>query len=95
MNDELSPAVRRCTGQVRSLCYLLDESTTTLTIQAGGQTITARASGQIAQDLRALPRGAVICATLQDTSPDCPQIIAFSVVADDGMLDSNARREDG
>jgi len=80
---------------VRSVFYVLDEPTTTLTIQARGHTITAHAAGQIAQDLRALPRGAVICATLQDTSPDCLEIIAFSVVADDDMHDPNARHGDG
>ena len=70
MNDELFAPVQRCTGQVRSLCYLLDEPATTLTIQAGAQTITARASGQIALDLRVLPRDATICVTLHDVSPD-------------------------
>ena len=79
MKHELSAPVQRCIGQVRSLCYLLDEPTTTLTIQAGAQTITARASGQIALDLRALPRGATICATLHDAPPHDPQIIAFTI----------------
>lgn len=95
MNEETSAPVQHCIGQVRSLCYLLDESTTTLTIQAGGQMITAYASGQIAQDLRALPRGATICVTLHDAPPDCPQVITFSVVSDDDMNDPNARRGDG
>ena len=80
MNDERSAPMQCCIGQVRLLCYLLDESTTTLTIQAGGQTITAHASGQIAQDLRALPRGAAICVMLHDVSPDCPHIIAFAII---------------
>jgi len=44
-----------------------------------GQTITARASGQVALDLRALPRGATICATLYD-APDDLQIISFLVI---------------
>ena len=80
MNDERSASMQHCIGQVRSLCYLLDEPTTTLTIQAGAQTITAHASGQVAQDLRALPRGATICVTLHDTSPTCPKIIAFAII---------------
>jgi hypothetical protein len=95
MKHERSASVQRCIGQVRSLCYLLDESTTTLTIQAGGQTITAYASGQVALDLRALPRGTTICVTLHDTSPTCPKIIAFSVIADDEKQNPNTRREDG
>ena len=80
MKHELSAPVQRCIGQVRSLCYLLDESTTTLTMQAGGQTITAYASGQVALDLRALPRGTTICVLLHDVSPDCPHIIAFAIL---------------
>jgi hypothetical protein len=90
VKDELSAPVQHCTGQVRSLCYLLDEPTTVLTIQSDGETITAHAAGQIAQDLRALPRGAMICATLHHAPPDCPQVIAFSIVADDRMNDPNA-----
>jgi len=84
-----------CIGQVRSLCYLLDEPATTLTIQAGAQTITARASGQVALDLRALPRDATICVTLHDGQSDSLEIIAFSVVSEDGMNDPNARGGDG
>ena len=80
MKDELSPPVQRCTGQVRSLCFLLDEATTTLTIQAGAQTIIVYASGQVALDLRALPRGTTICVTLHDVSPDEVEIIAFSII---------------
>jgi uncharacterized lipoprotein YbaY len=80
MKHELSAPVQRCIGQVRSLCYLLDEPTTTLTIQAGAQTITVYASGQVALDLRALPRGATICVMLHDVSPDCPQVIAFAII---------------
>ena len=33
MNDELSDPMQQLTGQVRSMFYLLDEPTTTLTIQ--------------------------------------------------------------
>ena len=69
-----------CTGRVRSLFYLLDESTTTLTIQNDGQSITARAYGEVALDLRTLPRGATICVTLHDGQPDSLEIIAFIVI---------------
>jgi hypothetical protein len=79
VNDELS-TVQHCIGHVRSLFYLLDEPITMLTIQAGGQTITAYASGQIAQDLRALPRSTTICVMLHDVSSDCPHIIAFAIL---------------
>ena len=95
MKDERSAPVQRCTGQVRSLCYLLDEPTTTITIQAGGQTITAYASGQVALELRALPRGTTIRVTLHDTSPTCPKIIAFSVIADDDRQNPNTHGGDG
>ena len=44
-----------------------------------GQAIAARASGQVALDLRALRRGATICATLHN-APDDLQIIAFTVI---------------
>jgi hypothetical protein len=81
MNDEHPNPMQQITGQVRSMFYLVDEPTTMLTIQADGQTIAARASGQIALDLRALPRGATICATLQDASPHDPQIIAFTIIS--------------
>ena len=80
MNDELSHTEQQLIGQVRSMFYLVDEPTTMLTIQADGQTIAARASGQLALDLRALPRGAMICATLNSAPPHDPQIIAFSVI---------------
>jgi hypothetical protein len=80
MKHERSASVQRCIGQVRSLCYLLDEPTTILTIQSDEQTITVYASGQVAQDLRALPRGATICVMLHDVSPDCPHIIALAVI---------------
>ena len=80
MKHERSASVQRCIGQVRSLCYLLDEPTTILTIQSDEQTITVYACGQLALDLRALPRGATICVMLHDVSPDCPHIIAFAVI---------------
>jgi hypothetical protein len=80
VNDKLPDSGQRFTGQVRALFYLLDEPATTLTIQTDGQTITARAFGQVALDLRALPRGATICVTLRDAPPDRPQIIAFAVI---------------
>jgi hypothetical protein len=95
VNDERSAPLQHCIGQVRSLCYLLDEPTTILTIQSDGQMITVHASGQVAQDLRALPRGATICVTLHDAPLDCPQVIAFSVVSNDDKHDPNARRGDG
>ena len=80
MKDELCASVQHCTGQVRAMFYLLDEPTTTLTIQLGGRTITVRVYGQVAQDLRALPRRADRRATLHDAPPDCPQLIAFTVI---------------
>ena len=49
-------------------------------MEADGQTIAARAYGHVALDLRALPRGATICATLYDAPPDCLELIAFSVI---------------
>ena len=64
--DQHPDTIEQITGQVRSMFYLVDEATTILTIQLDGQTITARASGQLALDLRALPRGATICATLHN-----------------------------
>jgi hypothetical protein len=80
VNDKLPDSGQRFTGQVRTLFYLLDEPVTTLTMQIDGQTITTRAFGQVALDLRALPRGATICATLHLAQPDCPQIIAFTII---------------
>ena len=79
MNDELSDTEQQLIGQVRSMFYLMDEPATMLTIQSDGQTITACASGQLALDLRALPRGATICATLHATPSHDPQIIAFTI----------------
>jgi hypothetical protein len=72
--------VQQLIGQVRSMFYLVDEPATMLTIQSDGQTITARASGQVALDLRALPRGATICATLSDVPPYGLQILAFAIL---------------
>jgi len=77
MNEQFPDPMQQITGQVRSLFYLVDEPATTLTIQIDGQTITARAAGQVALDLRALPRGATICATLHAAPPHDPQIVAF------------------
>ena len=77
MNDQHPDPMQQITGQVRSLFYLVDAPTTILTIQLDGQLITVRAAGQIALDLRALRRGATICATLCDV-PDGLQIIAFT-----------------
>jgi len=80
MNDEPSHIEQPLIGQVRSMFYLVDELATTLTIQLDGQTITVRAAGQVALELRALPRGATICATLHDTQLECVQIVAFVVM---------------
>lgn len=80
MPDQHHPAtVQQITGQVRSMCYLVDEPTTTLTIHTDGQTIAARAPGQIAMDLRALPRGA----TIQDAQRDGAPIVDFHTRACD------------
>jgi hypothetical protein len=80
MNNQHLSTVQQITGQVRSMFYLVDEPTTMLTIQLDGQTIAARASGQVALDLRALSRGATICATLLDTPSDGLQIITFTAI---------------
>jgi hypothetical protein len=80
MNDERSHTEQQLIGQVRSMCYLVDEPTTILTIQRDVQLITARASGQVALDLRALPRGATICATLHAAPLESAQIIAFILI---------------
>ena len=80
MNEQLPDPMQQITGQVRSLFYLIDEPATTLTIQLDRQLITARASGQIALDLRALPRGATICATLRDAQLEGAQIVAFTII---------------
>jgi hypothetical protein len=80
LNDELSTSAQRRTGQVRSMFYFVDDLVATLTIHLDGQTITVRATGQVALDLRALPRGATICATLNDKQLDCPQLLGFTVI---------------
>ena len=80
MNDELSTTAQQLTGQVRSLFYLLDEPIATLTLQISEQTVTVRATGQVALGLRALPRGATICATLHAAPPHDPQIVAFAII---------------
>ena len=80
MNEQLPDPIQQITGQVRSLFYLVDEPATTLTIQLDEQTITVRAAGQVALELRALPRGATICATLHAAPPHDPQIIAFAII---------------
>jgi hypothetical protein len=81
MNDQHPDSMQQIIGQVRSLCYLLDEPTTLVTIQADGQIITVRAFGQLALDLRALPRGATICATLRDASTDDLEIITLILIS--------------
>jgi hypothetical protein len=80
VSDDLANTGQSFTGQVRELFYLLDEPAATFTIQIDRQAITARAYGQIALDLRALPRGAMIRATLCYEQPDSPQLIAFTVI---------------
>ncbi|HEX5690430.1 MAG TPA: hypothetical protein VFX76_10535 [Roseiflexaceae bacterium] len=80
MNEQHADTTQQIIGQVRSMFYFLDEPTTMLTIQSGGQTITARATGQIALDLRALPRGATICATLRTEQLEGAHIVTFTVI---------------
>ena len=80
MNKQHTDTIQQITGHVRSMFYLVDEPATALTMEADGQTIAARAYGQLALDLRALPRGATICATLND-APDDLQIIGFFLIA--------------
>ena len=79
MNEQYSDTIQQITGQVRSMFYLVDEPNTILSIQLDGQLITARAFGQLALDLRTLPRGATICATLHTTPSHDPQIVAFTI----------------
>jgi hypothetical protein len=81
VNDKLPDSGRSFTGQVRALFYLLDEPAATLTIQVEGRTITARAYGAVALDLRALPRGATICATLNDKQLDASTDSTVSALA--------------
>jgi hypothetical protein len=80
MNDEHPDPMQQITGQVRSLFYLMDEPTTILTIQLDGQLLTARASGQVALELRALRRGATICASLHNAPPGDLEIVAFTII---------------
>jgi hypothetical protein len=81
VNDELPNTQQSLIGQVRSMVYLVDEPATTLTIQVDGQTITARAYGAVALDLRALPRGATISVELiAQAEQDYPQITTFTVI---------------
>lgn len=80
MNNQHPDPIQQLIGQVRSMFYLVDEPTTTLTIQTDGHTVTARASGQVALDLRALPRGATICATLHDAPLESAEIITFILI---------------
>jgi hypothetical protein len=79
MNDQHPDRMQQMSGQVRSMVYLVDEPTTILTIQADGHIITARTSGQLALDLRALPRGERICLTLRDAADDL-QIVTFTII---------------
>jgi hypothetical protein len=81
MHDEHSHAAQQLIGQVRSMVYLVDEPIMILTIQLDRQLITARASGQVALDLRALRRGATIYATLHNVPPGDLEIIAFTIIA--------------
>jgi hypothetical protein len=81
VNDNLPDIGQSLIGQVRAMFYLVDEPATTLTIQADGQTITARAYGPVALDLRALPRGATISVELiAQAELDYPQITTFTVI---------------
>jgi hypothetical protein len=48
MNEQHPSTIQQITGQVQSMFYLVDEPTTTLTIQLDGELLTARASVQIA-----------------------------------------------
>jgi len=80
MNEQHADTMQQITGQVRTLFYFVDEPITTLTIQSDGQTITVRATGQVALDLRVLPRGATICATLRTEQLEGAHIVAFTVI---------------
>ena len=80
MHDQHPDMVQPLIGQVRSIFYLVDEPTTILTIQVDGQLITARASGQVALDFRALPRGATLCASLHNALPSDLEIVAFTIL---------------
>ncbi len=91
MNDQQHSDMVQLICQVRSMFYLVDEPTTLLTIQSDGQLFTIRASGQLALDLRALPRGTMICATLHDAPPSDLEIVAFAVVPLHSTNDFNIR----
>jgi hypothetical protein len=69
MNEQHADTIQQITGQVRALFYFVDEPITTLTIQLDGQTITARAIGQLALHLRALPRRAARRSVRRSTMP--------------------------
>jgi hypothetical protein len=79
--NELPNTQQSLIGRVRSMVYLLDDLATALTIQVEGRTITARAFGQLALDLRALPRGATISIELiAQPEQDYPQIATFTLI---------------
>jgi len=80
VNDEHPDTMQQLSGQVQAMFYLVDEPAIALTIQTDGQTIAARATGRVALDVRALPRGATIHVTLDAAPPDDPQIIAFTII---------------
>ena len=81
MDDELPNIRQSLMGRVQSMVYLLSEPATTLTFQVDGQAITARAFGQLAMGLRALPRGATISVELiAQAEQDYPQITTFTVI---------------
>ena len=80
MNDRHPSMIQQITGQVRSVFYLVDEPVTTLTLRVDKQLLTVRAFGQLALELRALPRGATICATLSDMQLECAQITCFTLI---------------
>jgi hypothetical protein len=64
VNDDLPDTGQRFTGRVGALFYPLDEPATTLTIQADGWTITARAFGQVALD-------SARCSVVRRSAPRC------------------------
>jgi ABC-type hemin transport system ATPase subunit len=83
MNDEHSYTEQQLICQVRSMFYLVDEPTTILTIQSDEQLLTIRASGQLALDLRTLPHGATICATLHDVQLEGAHLVDFHILTCD------------
>ena len=68
------PCLRRCGSGAAALQRIKISA-----LRYNGQLITARAYGQVALGLCALPRGATICATLHDAPPHDPQIVAFTM----------------